>query len=760
MIENEGGAPAKQKLIAPPPLKDAKEKVEVDGQEDKQEEQEEGLSTEEGTEQENDDEDLGEGDKAEEVESVPLVVPKAKEPATEVVTFDSKASSAWYDMSRSSKFLFFSSLLSGATQYIFTSAQPGFSSSAVSFDGAPWSTGLDVGHSEFGPAWPMFEGSPQDRLAGASSSDTSLGLLPGLVEGGYVSPNNQLTVYGAPFPSDVNAAGFVPLAEFKGDSTLRGGDFFVEERGDGSLMLGEGGELGRPVRMLGLPPIPADGPSNYASWNGLGMNLTPGADEGSFGSASYRSLPESAPEINGEEVVDDKGGDGLGKEGDGRGVTAPEEVVNQSAKTHPLSSASKKHTPSHDGGGYSSKTVAGALAGVGIASALGAAEIERRRRAAKAAAAHASTTLRFASQGTPITLEAMREELPKIKDALDKLAEIKSLNVAFQESAEKAGEQLEDQLGRDFFENIEAIDTSVTAHLTKNPSADSDGEIKGQIAEIKSASDALKAKIAAAKTGARDIGLLSSVYTISHEDYSSSQQPQRTATSPANTSVAGVYEEIDRVVDGSIREHTVTGKDTGAKSVRFTEERSGAKLEKMTLVDFPATGDAAEEKAKMIGAIAMATQFCAGLKDLPSASSKIVLSGSNEEELKYVWMALLVVGASAPPGCQFGAEAIDITQARFTPPVAQTPGEETHAFYHKALASSNFSRHTDSDEKLLLDVLQGEIAEIVQDKFSDISQATEQARRTTQTFKEKLTDTANPKDAGDDPSHGKGPATK
>ena len=392
---------------------------------------------------------------------------------------------------------------------------------------------------------------------------------------------------------------------------------------------------------------------------------------------------------------------------------------------------------------------------------MGAAEIERRRRAAKAAAAHASTTLRFASQGTPITLEAMREELPKIKDALDKLAEIKSLNVAFQESAEKAGEQLEDQLGRDFFENIEAIDTSVTAHLTKNPSADSDGEIKGQIAEIKSASDALKAKIAAAKTGARDIGLLSSVYTISHEDYSSSQQPQRTATSPANTSVAGVYEEIDRVVDGSIREHTVTGKDTGAKSVRFTEERSGAKLEKMTLVDFPATGDAAEEKAKMIGAIAMATQFCAGLKDLPSASSKIVLSGSNEEELKYVWMALLVVGASAPDRYQFGAEAIDITQARFTPPIDQTLGEAADVFCQRALASSNFNDHKDSDGNSLLDVLQGEIKAIAQDKFSDVFPITTQAKNTTQTFKDQLSARKLKGDDGDTlsgsgPPHGKG----
>ncbi|KTD61504.1 hypothetical protein [Legionella spiritensis] len=150
----------------------------------------------------------------------------------------------------------------------------------------------------------------------------------------------------------------------------------------------------------------------------------------------------------------------------------------------------------------------------------------------------------------------------------------------------------------------------------------------------------------------------------------------------ANTS----YYEVDPIPAGKFREYTTysnllgterrTGKevyDRGVFLVEHGKDHMNAKTidkkqvftpaTKVTITHFPKE-DNVNERIKL--SMQMATQLLAGLAKPPSKENPIVLRGSNTEELRHLWTALVVLGENNP-GLKFDHSAIKVVSASFNP---------------------------------------------------------------------------------------------
>ncbi|CAM4472297.1 MAG: hypothetical protein LEGION0403_FIIPPAGN_01430 [Legionella sp.] len=98
------------------------------------------------------------------------------------------------------------------------------------------------------------------------------------------------------------------------------------------------------------------------------------------------------------------------------------------------------------------------------------------------------------------------------------------------------------------------------------------------------------------------------------------------------------------------------------------------------------------EKAKVDYAMVVATQLLATMDRPPSKDSPIRLRGKNEEQLKYIWTALVVLGEKTP-NMKFGPEAIRVVNEHIFNPKAQL-GWGWSNFSKDSLYEKVFKKHS------------------------------------------------------------------
>ncbi|HHF7348008.1 TPA: hypothetical protein ACPSKE_001176 [Legionella feeleii] len=80
----------------------------------------------------------------------------------------------------------------------------------------------------------------------------------------------------------------------------------------------------------------------------------------------------------------------------------------------------------------------------------------------------------------------------------------------------------------------------------------------------------------------------------------------------------------------------------------------------------PPTSDKALHEARVNFSMAMACQILAGLHDAPNKDNRIILDGTDHDELRYLWSGLVAMG-KANPDMAFGPDAIKVISGAFQP---------------------------------------------------------------------------------------------
>ena len=227
-----------------------------------------------------------------------------------------------------------------------------------------------------------------------------------------------------------------------------------------------------------------------------------------------------------------------------------------------------------------------------------------------------------------------------------------------------------------------------------------------------------------AKGEQKDIRQLSLLYKVAHTDYlltDKSYYLEHIVTDPSikpgRQSSIEIYEDentrpyqtTDRVKPAHFREHSVS---VNNKTVgRFIEERIPDSKDsvkahvKMKVVAFPDDGNT---DARVIYAMAMATQFLAGLKQPPSAKNPIILRGAKAEQLEYLWTALMLIGDTSP-NMRFGPESIKIATSHFS--ADKEMGHGANKFSSGSCYKKNFETHSQLGQLL------SDVNKLTSDKF-------------------------------------------
>lgn len=100
------------------------------------------------------------------------------------------------------------------------------------------------------------------------------------------------------------------------------------------------------------------------------------------------------------------------------------------------------------------------------------------------------------------------------------------------------------------------------------------------------------------------------------------------------------------------------------------------------------------EKAKVDYAMVVATQLLATMDRPPSKDNPLRLRGANEEQLKYIWTALVVLGEKTP-NMKFGPDAIRVVNDHIFNPKAQL-GWGWSNFSKSSLYETVFKKHSES----------------------------------------------------------------
>ncbi|WP_058533575.1 AAA family ATPase [Legionella saoudiensis] len=140
-----------------------------------------------------------------------------------------------------------------------------------------------------------------------------------------------------------------------------------------------------------------------------------------------------------------------------------------------------------------------------------------------------------------------------------------------------------------------------------------------------------------------------------------------------------------------------------SKSVTTTATHRGIHKEnpgRITIDKFPDYQEGspqdkdALEKAKVDYAMVVATQLLATMDRPPSKENPLRLRGANEEQLKYIWTALVVLGEKNPH-MHFGPEAIKVVNEHIFNPKTQL-GWGWSNFSKDSLYEKTFKKHSDS----------------------------------------------------------------
>lgn len=107
----------------------------------------------------------------------------------------------------------------------------------------------------------------------------------------------------------------------------------------------------------------------------------------------------------------------------------------------------------------------------------------------------------------------------------------------------------------------------------------------------------------------------------------------------------------------------------------------------------PATSEKALTEARVNYSMAFACQMLAGLHEPPSEKNPIVLDGWDEEELRHLWTAFVVMGAKNPD-MQFDSSAIKVISPVFNPAKEESyiAGLASGSHYHKIYMKSDAVR--------------------------------------------------------------------
>lgn len=100
------------------------------------------------------------------------------------------------------------------------------------------------------------------------------------------------------------------------------------------------------------------------------------------------------------------------------------------------------------------------------------------------------------------------------------------------------------------------------------------------------------------------------------------------------------------------------------------------------------------EKAKVDYAMAVATQLLATMDRPPSKDNPLRLRGKDQEQLKYIWTALVILGENTP-NMKFGPDAIRVVNDHIFNPKAQL-GWGWSNFAKDSLHEQVFKKHNDS----------------------------------------------------------------
>lgn len=103
----------------------------------------------------------------------------------------------------------------------------------------------------------------------------------------------------------------------------------------------------------------------------------------------------------------------------------------------------------------------------------------------------------------------------------------------------------------------------------------------------------------------------------------------------------------------------------------------------------PPTSDKALHEARVNFSMAMACQILAGLHDAPNKDNRIILDGTDPEELKYLWSGLVAMG-KANPNMSFGPDAIKVISGAFQPKneMGTIYGLSSNSLYEKGFKGS------------------------------------------------------------------------
>ncbi|STX43600.1 interaptin [Legionella donaldsonii] len=103
----------------------------------------------------------------------------------------------------------------------------------------------------------------------------------------------------------------------------------------------------------------------------------------------------------------------------------------------------------------------------------------------------------------------------------------------------------------------------------------------------------------------------------------------------------------------------------------------------------PPTSDKALHEARVNFSMAMACQILAGLHDAPNKDNRIILDGTDPEELKYLWSGLVAMG-KANPDMAFGPDAIKVISGAFQPKneMGTFYGLSSNSLYEKGFKES------------------------------------------------------------------------
>ncbi len=153
---------------------------------------------------------------------------------------------------------------------------------------------------------------------------------------------------------------------------------------------------------------------------------------------------------------------------------------------------------------------------------------------------------------------------------------------------------------------------------------------------------------------------------------------------------------------------------------------------------FPQPGagqeDADVASARVAFSMDMAKSVLASMDGPPSKDNKIYLSGSNKEELRYLWTALVIIGEK-DPNMQFDRSAIDTSFSAFNPKSERTTTFKISHYASDSLYKTEFKNHEDIvDQKLQ------HIQTISQDKLGHKKEASEQAEKSAKSMKSSYQD--------------------